>query len=151
MSRVRKTIASGAICALGVLGIPASYASAATKTSLRPLNSGPHTNQNVTISAYSYDADDNETDGPDITTVEVYTANGVDLPIGSVIYLEYGPTPAQAKTRIPLAVRPVDVLDVNGYNFPVYRTLNVGWVLCGSISTTPGYPCITIGADDDGN
>jgi|SRR5215831_15681479 len=91
-------------------------------------------------------------DGPDIIEATVETRGLFHLPVGTVIYLNYGPTPTLAKSRIPLAYcineTTTPGIGLAGCNFYIGRVLNVGWVLCGQIVHYVGYPCITIGAED---
>ena len=105
-----------------------------------PLDSGTHCNQNVCMSVYSYDGD-----GNDITNVKVWTANNVDVPVGTWFYLYVGPNTSDMTLFDDAEM---DLPGYNGVNFPVYNYAPVG-LMCAAISGQPGFPCVTIGPEDD--
>ena len=107
-----------------------------------PLNANPqdHCNDSVCVGAESVNGS-----GPDIIAAQVETRGQFYVPIHTVIYLNYGPTAAASKTRGPLGYCIVETTILYGCNFLVNRVLNVGWELCGQMTTIAGYPCIKIG------
>ena len=71
------------------------------------------------------------------------------MPIHSAVYLWYGSSCAVAKEGDPYKVDGVDNMTTASVNFALYRVLNPGYWLCGSINCITGYPGIQIGADGD--
>ena|ERR1700730_15189254 len=111
-----------------------------------PFDANPqdHCNGVVCVGAESVDGD-----GSDIIAAQVETRGLFSVAVGTVFYLNYGANPTNAKQRIPFAYCIAESNNVSGCSFYVGQTLNVGWVLCGQIVNYVGYPCITIGPEDD--
>jgi hypothetical protein len=122
-------------CSLVLLGL-------VPRASASPLNANPqdHCNDSVCVGAQSYGGS-----GPDIATAEVETRGKFPVPLHTVIYLNYGSSPANAKARTPYAYCISETTNLYGCTFYINKVLNVHWVLCGQIVHYAGYPCITIG------
>jgi hypothetical protein len=135
------TFSSGAASAAQPAG-PVARATTALHANqrIRPLDSGMHCNSQVCIEVSSAGGS-----GPDIQNASVATNGGWDLSSGTAVYLQYGPSPTAARHRAALETQRTTGGSTAGYNFAVFRTLRVGWYLCGRIQGVAGYPCITVG------
>lgn len=134
--RVRAAILAPAALIL-VAVTPGASASASTTTAnspstIKPDNSGWHTNYSVGIQV-------NGT-GSYVSTAIVGSSSGNAIPAGRTVRLTDGPTTANQYPYMS-AVAPGGAFAAE---FNVYTTFPNTWWLCGSISGYVGRPCVEI-------
>jgi len=99
-----------------------------------PLQFGPGCSQQVCIII----------NGPNgkrfVFNAQVYD-KGQCLLNGTLVVLDYGPSPSTTSTFRSAKVNSPSGYCQNGFSFPIQLNLNDGWWLCGGIQGLPGKPC----------